>query len=80
MQNRRTHYAIKPESPISDQELATIVGEAVTHVPTAFNMQSSRAALILGDKNKQLWDALWKSNSESIPGESTQLCTETTGS
>ena len=63
IQHRRTHYGIGNNSPISDNEIHEIIKTAVTHVPSAFNSQSTRIVLLLGESHKKLWeivkDTLW---------------------
>lgn len=64
LEHRRTYYSIIDQSPISDKEIEDIVKFAVTHVPSAFNSQSTRIVLLLGENHKKLWkivkDALRK--------------------
>ena len=56
IQHRRTHYGIGNNSPISDNEIHEIIKTAVTHVPSAFNSQSTRIVLLLGESHKKLWE------------------------
>lgn len=64
LKHRRTYYSITNQSPISDEEIEHIVDFAVTHVPSAFNSQSTRAVVLIGESHKKLWkivkDALKK--------------------
>lgn len=64
LKHRRTYYSITNQSPISDQEIECIVSTVVRHVPSAFNSQSTRVVLLLGESHKKLWkivkDALKK--------------------
>ena len=64
LKHRRTYYAITNHSPISDKEIEEIIDFAVTHVPSAFNSQSTRVVLLLGDNHRKLWqivkNTLWK--------------------
>ena len=53
---RRSYYAISKEQVASDEQIETIVGEAVKHVPSAFNSQSSRVVILLGEQHDRLWD------------------------
>jgi predicted oxidoreductase (fatty acid repression mutant protein) len=53
---RRTFYNISPESKISDIEIEKVVKEALLHAPSAFNSQSSKVVLLLGEHHKKLWD------------------------
>lgn len=56
LEHRRTYYSITNQSPISDKEIEDIVKFAVTHVPSAFNSQSTRIVLLLGENHKKLWE------------------------
>ena len=56
MKNRRTYYAISNQSPISNDKIQDIVENAVMHVPSAFNSQSTRVVILLGENHKKLWD------------------------
>lgn len=56
LKQRRSYYAITNQSPISDEEIERIIEFAVTHVPSAFNSQSTRVVLLLGDEHKKLWE------------------------
>ncbi|KAL1404988.1 putative nitroreductase [Vanrija albida] len=65
---RRTYYGLtNAPLPISDADVQTIVEEAIKHTPSSFNTQTSRAVVVLGDKNKQLWDAIWAAQKELLP-------------
>lgn len=56
LKQRRSYYAINNQSPISDEEIEQIINFAVTHVPSAFNSQSTRIVLLLGDEHIKLWE------------------------
>ncbi len=56
IKNRRSYYSISDKSPISDEQLKEIIDNAVLHVPSAFNSQSARLVLLLGDNHKKLWE------------------------
>lgn len=56
VKTRRTVYGLKPESPISDDTIEAIVEDAVLHVPSSFNTQTSRVVLLLKDEHKKVWD------------------------
>jgi len=53
---RRSHYAINKEQLISDERLEQIIEFAIKHTPSAFNSQSSRVVLLLGEKHDKLWN------------------------
>lgn len=56
IENRRTYYSFSDKSPISDNQIKEIIDFAVLHVPSAFNSQSARVVLLLGDHHKKLWN------------------------
>ncbi|KZP17585.1 Nitroreductase, partial [Athelia psychrophila] len=53
---RRTYYSLSNASPISNAEIRAIVESAVTHVPSSFNGQTSRAVLLTGKSHQKLWE------------------------
>ncbi len=56
MAHRRSYYSIGSDSPVLDEEIVHIIREAVKNVPSAFNSQSTRIVLLLGDEHKKLWN------------------------
>ncbi|MGE7270784.1 nitroreductase family protein [Brevibacillus panacihumi] len=56
VKNRRSYYAISKEGPISDQQIQEVINHAVQHTPSAFNSQSARVVLLLGQQHDKLWD------------------------
>ncbi|ORY34346.1 Nitroreductase-like protein [Naematelia encephala] len=56
IETRRTNYALKAESTISDEALKALVERAVKHSPTSFNMQEARAVLVTGKAHKEIWE------------------------
>ena len=59
LKQRRTYYSITNQSPISDQEIECIVNMTVRHVPSAFNSQSTRVVLLLGESHKKFY-VVWE--------------------
>ncbi|KAL4800882.1 Nitroreductase-like protein [Aspergillus venezuelensis] len=57
---RRTIYGLKAESPISDDTIEAIVRDAVLHVPSSFNTQTSRVVLLLKEEHQKVWDIALK--------------------
>ena len=55
IKSRRTYYALSGESPIPDKKIHEIVTQAVTHVPSSFNSQSTRVLVLLNEEHKKLW-------------------------
>lgn len=56
LENRRSCYNLDNKVSISDNEIKDILNFAVKHVPSAFNSQSTRVVLLLGDHHKKLWN------------------------
>ncbi|MED4599237.1 nitroreductase family protein [Paenibacillus validus] len=56
VRERRTIYGISQESPISDERIVEIIREAVKYTPSAFNSQSARVLVLLGEQHHKLWD------------------------
>ena len=48
LEHRRSYYSIGSSSPVSDEELIRVVRQAVKHVPSAFNSQSTRIRVVVG--------------------------------
>ncbi|MGL4852115.1 MAG: nitroreductase family protein [Phocaeicola sp.] len=55
LEKRRSYYSISNESPISNEQIKSILRTAVTHVPSAFNSQSTRIVLLLAHNHKRFW-------------------------
>lgn len=53
---RRTYYGLKAESPIPDDTIKRIVRDSILHVPSSFNTQTSRVALLLREEHQKMWD------------------------
>jgi predicted oxidoreductase (fatty acid repression mutant protein) len=69
LQHRRTYYAIGNQSAVSDEEIESAVKFAVKHVPSAFNSQSTRVVLLLGENHKRLWNITKDILREIVPAE-----------
>lgn len=56
MESRRSYYALSDKSLLTDSEIKSLIDHAVLHVPSAFNSQSARLVLLLGEHHRRLWD------------------------
>jgi hypothetical protein len=56
VRNRRSYYRLSSGSPVADEEIIHLLEEVVTNVPSAFNSQSARLVLLLGDRHRKMWD------------------------
>ena len=67
---RRTYYTISKERVVSDECIQGIVSDALKHSPSAFNSQSARAVLLLGEQHDRLWDIVKAELERIVPVES----------
>ncbi|KAJ9645012.1 hypothetical protein H2204_001474 [Knufia peltigerae] len=56
VENRLSCYTLTNKSPISDSRVQEIVNAAVKNAPSAFNVQSARAVVLLKRDHEKLWD------------------------
>jgi uncharacterized protein len=70
MKNRRSIYGISKEPGISDERIVEVVEQAVKYAPTAFNSQSGRVVLLLGENHHRLWDITKETLRKIVPPES----------
>lgn len=70
MINRRSHYSITDKSPLSDKEIEDLIKSVVTHVPSAFNSQTTRTVLLLGEQHRKLWQIVKHTLRNMIPEDS----------
>ena len=56
IEGRRSHYAISKEKVVSDEKIKEIIEHAVKHTPSAFNSQTARVILLLGQEHTKLWN------------------------
>ncbi|PQE23543.1 nitroreductase protein [Rutstroemia sp. NJR-2017a BVV2] len=56
LKTRRTIYQLKNSSPIPDAKIQEIVEQALLHVPSSFNSQSTRIVLLFKGEHEKLWD------------------------
>jgi len=70
IQERRSIYAITKESPVSDDRIQEIIEFAVKYTPSAFNSQSARVVVLLGENQNKLWDITKETLRKIVPAES----------
>lgn len=67
MKKRRSYYAIKNESPLSNEAIENLLKEVITFTPSAFHSQSSRVVLLLHEDHKALWDIVKDTLKKIVP-------------
>ncbi|MCM6879269.1 nitroreductase family protein [Enterococcus faecium] len=56
LKNCRSIYHLGRNVSLSNEELTTLIKEAIKESPTAFNAQSTRAVILFGDAHEKLWE------------------------
>lgn len=67
IKERRSIYAISKESTISDDRIKEIVEDIVKHVPSAFNSQTTRTVILLGESHNKLWNITMEALRKVVP-------------
>ncbi len=66
---RRSHYAIGGQALTSDEKIIKVLEQASLHSPSAYNSQSSRVVLLLGEHHKKVWKILMDVMRERLSAE-----------
>lgn len=69
LKKRRTVYGISKENVITDDGIQEIIADAMKFTPSAFNSQSSRAILLLGNEHDKFWDITMEALRKVVPEE-----------
>lgn len=69
LKRRRSYYSINNDSPVKNAEIVDIIRMAVEHVPSAFNSQSTRVVLLLGEHHRKLWQIVKAQLKARLPEE-----------
>lgn len=56
VKKRRSYYSFKNYSPVTDDKIEEIINTVVKYGPSAFNSQSARIVLLLGESHKRFWN------------------------
>ena len=56
VRNRRSIYTLSDEKIVPEERIEEILREAILHVPSSFNSQSTRMIVLFGEHHKKLWD------------------------
>lgn len=70
IKNRRSHYAIKKSSIITESKIIENVEYALKHTPSAFNVPCQAVAVLFGICHEQLWTITMETLRKIIPKES----------
>lgn len=67
LKHRRSYYSLGNESPVGDGEIEEILKFALTYVPSAFNSQSARLVLLLGENHRKFWEIVKATLKKIVP-------------
>lgn len=71
LKQRRSYYNINKELPVEESRVVSLAEELTELVPDAFNMKSSRIAVVFGNKHDALWDTVFDAFDGKISKEKT---------
>lgn len=60
VRDRRSIYGLSKKSPVSDARLREMISLAVKYTPSAYNSQSARVVLLLGEHHDRFWNMVKK--------------------
>ncbi|QWB99497.1 nitroreductase family protein [Mycoplasmatota bacterium] len=69
LKTRHSEYVLSKNIEISDKEIEEYIKDIMVHTPSAFNSQSQRVLVLLGEKHDQLWDKLTDIMKDIVKGE-----------
>ena len=69
MKHRRSRYQITNASPLSDERILEIVGEALTYTPSAFHSESARVIALFGEEHAKLWEIIREALRAHVPAD-----------
>lgn len=69
VKERRTYYGISKEAVVSNERIHEMINEAVKYTPSAFNSQSARVVILLGDQHDKLWNLTKETLRKIVPAE-----------
>ena len=56
VKNRHSIYSLSNEEIVPRSRIKELITDALNHVPSSFNSQSTRLVLLFGDEHRALWD------------------------
>jgi len=69
LRERRSIYGLSKEKVASDERIQEIIETAVKHTPSAFNSQSARVLVLLGEHQNKVWDITKETLRKILPAD-----------
>lgn len=73
---RRTIYALGKDIHLPEEDIISIIQDAVKQAPSAFNSQSSRLLILLGEEHQRFWQLTREQLSKLVPAENFQATSD----
>ncbi|QDD89976.1 nitroreductase family protein [Pseudomonas oryzihabitans] len=70
IKRRRSQYALGKNLPLAQDQVTTLIQDAVKLSPSAFNSQSSRAVILFGAESEKFWGFVMQALRQIVPAES----------
>ncbi|MBR2214733.1 MAG: nitroreductase family protein [Selenomonadaceae bacterium] len=67
--NRRTNYALGKNIPVLPSQIVATVERMTKEVPSAFNMQSARVVLAMGEHHEKVWSITKETLRRIVPAD-----------
>ena len=67
--NRRTVYALGKDIPVLPSQIVAVVEKMAHEVPSAFNMQSARVVVAMGEHHEKIWDITKETLRKIVPAD-----------
>lgn len=67
IEKRRSIYSISKESTLSEDEIISLIGHCVKHVPSAYNSQAGRVVILFGKDHDEMWDIVLETLRGEVP-------------
>jgi Predicted oxidoreductase related to nitroreductase len=69
LKERRSFYTIGKELVVGEEAVRTIIKDALTYTPSAFNSQSARVIVLFGAQHDALWDMTRETLRPLVPAD-----------
>ena len=66
---RRSQYALTNTIKVPEEKVVEVIKESIKHTPSPYNIQSTRAMVLLGENHKKLWQIVKEVLLEKIGAE-----------
>ena len=73
---RRSIYALGKDISLSEDEVVSLIKESVKQAPSAFNSQSSRILILLGNEHIKFWEITRSQLKKIVPEEKFQATSD----